>query len=77
MPTFHNPALSEEPQSRPLKVSPPIPRESLLGWLDRTGRLKPNDSNEVEVKKTSEDIEDILGIDNYAADSEDEEQEQD
>ena len=39
--TCHNPSLSEEPRNQPMKIAPRIAQETLLGWLESSGRLKP------------------------------------
>lgn len=77
MNTFHNPALFEESRNQPLKILPPVPRETLLHWLVRTGRLKSTELDNAQEQKTSEDLDDFLDPEVYALESEDEQQDQD
>ena len=72
MNTFHNPALSEESRNQPQKIVPLVPRETLLHWLDRTGRLRASESDEFREQKSSEDLDDFLDPEFYASESEDE-----
>ncbi len=75
MNTFHNPALSEESRHQPQKIVPPVPRETLLHWLGRTGRLKSSELDEFQEQKSSEgseDVDDFLDPVVYASESEDE-----
>lgn len=72
MTLFQNPALYQEPRSQPLKITPPVPRESLLGWLERTGRLRFSADEKLQEEKIGEDLDDILEPDTYAAEEEEE-----
>jgi hypothetical protein len=56
----YNPALREEPRNQPTKIAPLIPRESLLSWLENTGRFRANEDNELPDQRASEDLDDIL-----------------
>ncbi|MBW4520100.1 MAG: DUF3134 domain-containing protein [Scytolyngbya sp. HA4215-MV1] len=56
----YNPALTEEPRNQPIKVVPLSPRESLLGWLERTGRLHSGETDELLDQKVSEDLDEFL-----------------
>jgi hypothetical protein len=69
----HNPALYEEPINQPLRTIPPIARESLIKWLERTGRFHAEDDGEFQDHKLSEDLDSILEPEPYTL--EDEEQE--
>jgi hypothetical protein len=61
MSTLYNPALHEEPRNLPTKVVPPIARESLLSWLESTGRFQNNETDELQmVHSMTEDLDDIL-----------------
>jgi hypothetical protein len=57
MTLFHNPALRQEPKSKPLTVLSYVSRETLLEWLERTGKLKPHEMNESSDQKLPEDLE--------------------
>jgi Protein of unknown function (DUF3134) len=58
--TYFNPALYEEPRNQPIKVTPLSSRESLLTWLENTGRLQPFGIDELPDLKIPEDLDDIL-----------------
>lgn len=68
----HNPSLSEEPRNKPMTVVPLPPRESLLGWLENSGRFRANDADgsESHEEKVPETLEDILEPDIYASEPE-------
>ena len=74
MTPFHNPALRQESKSQSPKVLRYVPRETLLEWLERTGKLKSHEMNELQDRKTPEDIEisadleDILEPEAYGLD---------
>lgn len=68
----HNPALSEEPRNQPVKTIPPIPRETLFGWLERTSRFHPGDEDKFQDQVLSEDIDEILDPEAYAFEPEEE-----
>lgn len=53
---FHNPALRQEPQGKPPTVLTYVPRETLLEWLERTGKLKPSEVNEASDRLLPEDL---------------------
>lgn len=56
----NNPSLSEEPRNQSMKIAPKIAQETLLGWLESSGRLKPYETGEYQEHKTSEDLDDFL-----------------
>jgi hypothetical protein len=56
----YNPALSEERRDQPVQVVPLPPRETLLNWLARSGRLKPQEFDECQRRKISEDLDEII-----------------
>lgn len=68
-----NPALSQESQKQPMKVVSTLPRESLISWLENTGRFRTGDSQDFPDNKLSEDLDEILEPETYALDHEDEE----
>jgi Protein of unknown function (DUF3134) len=73
MVTRSYPALYEEPRNQPVKIIPPIPRESLLSWLENTGRFLSSEVNDFQDQKISEDIlDDILEPDLYTQEEEEE-----
>lgn len=57
MTPFHNPALRQEPKSQPLTVLTYVSRETLLEWLERTGKLKSNEVDESPEHQLPEDLE--------------------
>lgn len=69
----HNPALHEEPRSQPMTTILPIPRESLLSWLESTGRFQVSENDDTQERKISEDIDDILESENYESKDDEEE----
>ena len=70
MTTYYNPALQEEPQNQPAKVVSVIPRESLLSWLESTGRFYQSDVDEFSDHKMPETLDDILEPDIYVLEQE-------
>lgn len=58
--TCNNPSLSEEPRNQPIKVAPKIAQETLLGWLETAGRLKPYEIDEFQEQRSSGDLDDFL-----------------
>lgn len=68
----YNPALFEEARNQPIKIIPPRPRESLLSWLESSGRFHASKNDVLEDPKMTEDLDDILEPELYALDSEDE-----
>ena len=74
MTTCYNPSLSEEPRNQPIAVVPPIAQESLLGWLERTGRFYFNEDgiDASQAHKMPEDLDDILEPEVYGLEDEDE-----
>lgn len=73
MSTLYNPALSEEPRNKPMKIVPPVLRETLLGWLESTGRLRNNETDEFQDHKLAEDLDDFLEPEIYALEEDEEE----
>lgn len=72
---LYNPALSEETRNQSVKIIPPIPRESLLNWLERTGRFRSDEIPEFQDYKMPEELDDILEtMETEVFDSEDEEE---
>lgn len=74
MTVFYNPALSQEPRNQSIKAVSPILRESLLSWLESSGRFHANDIDEFQTHKISEDLDDILEPDLYTLENEEEQQ---
>lgn len=68
----YSPSLSEEPRNKPIKVFPLIQRESLLSWLERTGRFHTSEIDELQDHKISEDLDDILEPENYVLEDDEE-----
>jgi hypothetical protein len=71
MTTPHNPALYEEPRNQSMKVIPPILRESLLTWLERTGRFLSSEIDEFQDHRMPEELDDILEAEGYMVDDDD------
>jgi Protein of unknown function (DUF3134) len=71
---YHNPALHEEPRNQPIKIPPLKSRESLLSWLESTGRFQVSEIIDLQDQKVPEDLDDILGSEIYADEEDDEQQ---
>jgi len=72
MATYYNPALHEEPQNQPTKILPLVSRESLLSWLESTGRFRNSDLeiDEFQDHQILEDLDDILDPEIYVLENE-------
>jgi hypothetical protein len=70
----NNPPLHEEPLSQTAPVIPPHQDESILHWLQRTGRLVPRTAAEYSYdEEPEEELQEIIGTsDNYEFESEEE-----
>ena len=56
-----------------MTVVPLLPRESLIGWLESSGRFRSNELDEgFQEPKVSETLEDILEPEVYALENEEE-----
>ncbi|NJR64901.1 MAG: DUF3134 family protein [Leptolyngbyaceae cyanobacterium CRU_2_3] len=75
MVTLQNPALREEPLSQKPHIIPPRENESLLNWLEGTGRFKAYEIGELHYDEVAAELEEIIGASIY--DSEKEEEEED
>ncbi|MDX2216717.1 MAG: DUF3134 family protein [Oculatellaceae cyanobacterium bins.114] len=75
MATYYNPALSEEPRNQPMRLVPPIPKETLLNWLESSGRFRSSENDEFQEHKISEDLDDILEPELYVLETEDDDEE--
>lgn len=73
MTTYHNPALHEEPRNQSMKSVPPLPRESLLNWLENSGRFQATQVDESDAYKMAEDLDSFLEPEIYSPDNEEEE----
>jgi hypothetical protein len=70
----YNPSLSQEPRNHNqlIPILPPIAKESLLDWLQRTGRLKSPDVDLLPDLEVPEELDDILDPEAYREDHEEE-----
>ena len=75
MPTCHNPSLSEEPRNQAMKIAPKVAQETLLGWLESAGRLKPYEIGEFQERKNSEELDDFLEPEISSLEDEEDEEE--
>lgn len=66
----HNPALHQEPLSQQARVIPPRERESLLNWLEASGRFELHNPELTSNDKVAEELEDIMETSSYALDKE-------
>lgn len=60
---MYNPSLREEPRHRPAAVIPLQQEASILGWLERTGRLLARDNAEDFFPEEEEEISELMGVD--------------
>ena len=67
MATRYNPSLSQEPRNYTIPAIARKTEESILGWLERTGRLFPNEIDKSQGKSISEDWDDITDTERYAS----------
>lgn len=67
----YNPALSEEPRNLDLKLVPSVQQESLMKWLENTGRFKTSENDVVKDYPVSEELDDFLEPDVYPDDEDD------
>lgn len=72
---FSNPALHEQPLSQLAMAIPLRENESLLSWIEDTGRFKLHEPGESLVDKVVEEIEEILETSDFL-DKEEEEWDQ-
>lgn len=73
---YSNPALHEEPLNQKATAIPIRENESLLNWIEGTGRFKLYEPSESLSDKVVEDIEEILETADYLDKEEDEEWDQ-
>jgi hypothetical protein len=71
-----NPALHQESLDQQARVIPPRERESLLHWLESTGRFESREPDPKSEEKVAEDLEDIIDT-SYSFDKEEEESDDD
>ncbi|WP_416675384.1 DUF3134 family protein [Egbenema bharatensis] len=55
-----NPALHQESLSQQARVIPPRERESLLHWLESTGRFESREVEPGTEEKVAEELDDII-----------------
>ena len=65
-----NPSLSQEPRYQAIPVMQITSKETLLYWLERTGRLKLRQSDAHPDSHILEELDDIIDPDNYAIEEE-------
>lgn len=73
---YDNPALHEEPLNQKATAMPLRENESLLNWIEGSGRFKLYESGELISDKVVEDIEEILETSDYLDKEEEEEWDQ-
>lgn len=72
MAKFHNPSLRQESRHAAAKIPPQVERESLLKWLERTGKLKSEQVDGSHHPKDSDELDEILDAELYPAAAEEE-----
>ncbi len=70
MTKYFNPALYEEPLNQPMQAVPPVLRESLFGWLERTGRFQSSEVDDFQDHAITEDLNDFLETEIYVLEDE-------
>ncbi len=75
MTTCYNPSLYEEPRNQPMRVIPPMPRETLLNWLESSGRFRSSEPDELQNDPVGEELDHFLDADAYALEHEEDEEE--
>ena len=65
MATRYNPSLSQEPRNYSIPAIARKTEESILSWLERTGRLLPHEIDQSQDQKISEDWGDITDTARY------------
>ncbi|MGB3492735.1 MAG: DUF3134 domain-containing protein [Elainellaceae cyanobacterium] len=51
---MHNPSLHEYPRKQPARVIPNLRGESVLEWLESSGRMMPREKDEKELTRDEE-----------------------
>jgi hypothetical protein len=69
-----NPSVSQEPRYQAIPVMQVASKETLLHWLERTGRLKLRQADAHPDSQILEELDDIIDPDNYAIEEEEEEE---
>lgn len=69
---MHNPSLRQFPRSQPANVIPTLRGESILEWLESSGRMMPREEEETEVAADEEaEINDLMAGDDAFDDDDD------
>ncbi len=66
----YNPSLREMPRSQSITAVPPIMQETLLDWLENSGRFLARDLDELQERKVVEELDDFLDPEIYAPEEE-------
>ena len=67
----YNPSLREEDRNKPAAVIPSKHESSILGWLERSGRLIARDVQEKDAGASEEEITELMSVDDVAYDDDD------
>lgn len=68
---MYNPALREQPREEPAKVIPPTQGESILDWLESTGRLLERESSDTYYGDDEAEINDLMAGEDDGYDDDD------
>jgi len=76
---MHNPSLRSYPRKQPARVIPNLRRESILEWLESSGRMMPREKEERELKRDEEaEITDLIaGDDGFEEEDDDDDDDDD
>lgn len=62
---YNNPALREEPMNQKPYIIAPRANESLINWIEDSGRFKPYELAEVPFDDVTAELEEIIGASVY------------
>ncbi|HAX90488.1 MAG TPA: hypothetical protein DD379_09145 [Cyanobacteria bacterium UBA11162] len=68
---MYNPSLREEPREQLAQVIPVKQEDSLLNWLESSGRLLARDTNDQDFLDDEEEITELMGVDDGDYDDDD------
>ena len=68
---MYNPSLREEPREQLAQVIPLKQEDSLLNWLEASGRLLARDTNDDDFLDDEEEITELMGVDDADYDDDD------
>jgi phosphopantothenoylcysteine synthetase/decarboxylase len=67
----YNPSLRQEPREAPAAIIPMEHNDSILDWLENTGRLLARSSGDFDYVDDEEEINELMGSDDNSFDDDD------